>query len=119
MGLRRMLIDSGFGLARDQIKISPVPGTIVGKTANFGVMAAKALEERKIDGFWANGMGAEIAVRRGAGTLVIDARRGDGPKPAFNYTMSAIATSDRLIETSPDTEAGGVSAIGTHASGLT
>ena len=42
--------------------------------------AAKALEERKIDGFWANGMGAEVAVRRGVGTVVLDVRRGDGPK---------------------------------------
>ena len=42
--------------------------------------AAKALEDRKIDGFWANGMGAEVAVRRGVGTVVLDVRRGDGPK---------------------------------------
>jgi ABC-type nitrate/sulfonate/bicarbonate transport system substrate-binding protein len=111
MGLRRMLIDGGIDLERDQVKISPVPGTIVGKTANFGVMAARALEERKIDGFWANGMGAEIAVRSGAGTQVIDARRGDGPKPAFNYTMSAIATSDKLIEKSPETAAAAIRAI--------
>src|SRR4051795_3729513 len=48
MGLRRLLIDGGIDFERDQVKISPVPGTIVGKTANFGVMAAKALEERKI-----------------------------------------------------------------------
>jgi ABC-type nitrate/sulfonate/bicarbonate transport system substrate-binding protein len=111
MGLRRLLIDSGIDLERDQVKISPVPGTIVGKTANFGVMAARALEERKIDGFWANGMGAEIAVRSGAGTLVIDARRGDGPKQAFNYTMSSIAAADRLIERSPDTAAAAIRAI--------
>src|SRR5277367_3840605 len=28
MGLRRMLIDGGIDLERDQVKISPVPGTI-------------------------------------------------------------------------------------------
>ena len=43
------------------------PGA-VGAGVNFGVTAAKALEDRKIDGFWANGMGAEVAVRRGIGT---------------------------------------------------
>ena len=64
---------------------------------NFGLTAAKALEEGKIDGFWANGMGTEVAVRRGVGKVVLDVRRGDGPKACFNYTMASIATSDRLI----------------------
>src|ERR1017187_8391828 len=35
--------------------------------------AVKALEEREIDGFWADGMGAEEAARRGIGTVVLDA----------------------------------------------
>jgi ABC-type nitrate/sulfonate/bicarbonate transport system substrate-binding protein len=78
---------------------------------NFGVTAAKALEERKIDGFWANGMGAEVAVRRGVGTMVLDVRRGDGPKPCFNYTMASIATTDRLIERSAQTAAAAVRAM--------
>ena len=63
MGLRRLLIEAGIDLERDQVKIAPVPGA-VGASTNFGLTAAKALEDRKIDGFWANGMGAEVAVRR-------------------------------------------------------
>ena len=110
MGLRRLLIEAGIDLARDQVKIAPVPGA-QGAGVNFGVTAAKALEERKLDGFWANGMGAEVAVRRGVGTMVLDVRRGDGPKPCFNYTMSSIATSDRLIERSPETAAAAVRAL--------
>jgi NitT/TauT family transport system substrate-binding protein len=39
-------------------------------------------------------MGTEVAVRRGVGTVVLDVRRGDGPKPCFNFTMSALATTD-------------------------
>jgi len=78
---------------------------------NFGLTAAKALEERKIDGFWANGMGAEVAVRRGVGTIVLDVRRGDGPQGCFDYTMASIATTDRLIEKSPETAAAAVRAI--------
>src|SRR5262249_10243341 len=70
-----------------------------------------ALEERKIDGFWANGMGAEVAVRGGIGTVVLDVRRGDGPHECFNYTMASIATTDRLIERSPETAAAAVRAI--------
>jgi ABC-type nitrate/sulfonate/bicarbonate transport system substrate-binding protein len=115
MGLRRLLIEAGLDLARDQIKVAPVPGA-VGAGVNFGLTAAKALEERKIDGFWANGMGTEVAVRRGIGTVVLDVRRGDGPKPCFNYTMASIATTDRLIKSSPDVAAAAVRAIEkTHA----
>ena len=96
MGLRRLLIEAGIDLARDGVTIAPVPGAL-GAGVNFGVTAAKALEDRKIDGFWANGMGAEVAVQRGVGTVVLDVRRGDGPKPCFNYTMASIATTDALI----------------------
>ena len=110
MGLRRLLIAAGLDLARDQLRIAPVPGA-QGAGVNFGLTAARALEERKIDGFWANGMAAEIAVTRGVGTVVLDVRRGDGPKEAFNYTMASIATTDRLIEQSPEIAAAAVRAI--------
>src|SRR6478736_184689 len=115
MGLRRLLIEAGFDLDRDRVKIAPVPGA-TGQSVNFGLTAARALEDRKIDGFWANGMGAEVAVRRGVGTVVLDVRRGDGPKPCLNYTMASIATSDRLIERSSVVAAAAVRAIArTHA----
>jgi ABC-type nitrate/sulfonate/bicarbonate transport system substrate-binding protein len=110
MGLRRLLVAAGIDLERDGVKIAPVPGAM-GAGVNFGVTAAKALEERKIDGFWANGMGAEVAVRRGIGTVVLDIRRGDGPKEAFNYTMASIATTDALIERSPDIAQAAIRAI--------
>src|SRR5215471_15824209 len=60
MGLRGLLASAGIDLVRDGVKIAPVPGALAAGV-NFGVTAAKALEERKIDGFWANGMGAEVA----------------------------------------------------------
>ncbi len=110
MGLRRLLQEAGIDLARDQVKIAPVPG-MQGAGVNFGVTAARAMEERKIDGFWANGMGAEVALRRGVGTLVLDVRRGDGPKPCFNYTMASIATTDKLIAAKPDVAAAAVRAL--------
>jgi NitT/TauT family transport system substrate-binding protein len=110
MGLRRLLIAAGIDPARDGVRIAPVPGT-AGAGVNFGVTAAKALEARTIDGFWANGMGAEVAVRHGVGTVVLDVRRGDGPKPAFNYTMASIAATDALIVRSPNVAAGAVRAI--------
>ncbi len=115
LGLRRLLIEAGIDLDRDKVTIAPVPGA-QGAGINFGVTAARALEDRKIDGFWANGMGTEVAVRRGAGTVVLDVRRGDGPKPCFNYTMASIATTEQLIKHSPDAAAAAVRAIvSTHA----
>ena len=115
MGLRRLLIEAGFNLDRDRVKIAPVPGA-TGQSVNFGLTAARALEDRKIDGFWTNGMGAEVAVRRGVGTIVLDVRRGDGPKACFNFTMASIATSDRLIERSPTAAPAAIRAIaGAHA----
>src|SRR5271156_6343027 len=59
MGLRRLLAASGLDLARDEIAIAPVPGA-TGMTTNFGLTAAQALADGKIDGFWANGMATEI-----------------------------------------------------------
>jgi ABC-type nitrate/sulfonate/bicarbonate transport system substrate-binding protein len=110
MGLRRLLIEAGIDLERDAVTIAPVPGAS-GTTMNFGLTAAKALEEGKIDGFWANGMGTEVAVRRGVGTVVLDVRRGDGPKACFNYTMASVAATDRLIDGSPEVAAAAIGAI--------
>src|SRR5579863_9163255 len=109
-GLRGLLVEAGIDLERDQVKIAPVPGSL-DAGVNFGVTAAKALEDRKIDGFWANGMGAEVAVKRGVGTVILDVRRGDGPKPCFNYTMASVATSDALILLAPNVAAACVRAI--------
>lgn len=110
-GLRGLLTAASIDLARDEVNIAPVPGLIGNSVPNFGVMASKALEEGKLDGFWANGMGAEIAVRGGYGVVVADARRGDGPQECFNYTCPAIAASDALIARSPETVAAAVRAI--------
>jgi ABC-type nitrate/sulfonate/bicarbonate transport system substrate-binding protein len=38
-------------------------------------------------------------------------RRGDGPKPSFNYTAATIATTDALIARSPEKAAAAVRAI--------
>jgi NitT/TauT family transport system substrate-binding protein len=111
MGLRGLLIAAGIDPERDNVKIAPVPGLIGDAVPNFGVMASKALQDGKLDGFWANGMGAEVAVRGGYGVVVADARRGDGPKECFNYTCPAITTSDALIARSPETVAAAVRAV--------
>lgn len=108
-GLKRMLIEVGIDPERE-VRIGPVPGT-AGAGVSFGVAAAKALEEGKLDGFWANGMGAEVAVRNGIGTLVLDARRGDGPPAARDYTFPAFVATQKRIDNEPDLVAAAVRAL--------
>jgi NitT/TauT family transport system substrate-binding protein len=109
-GFKQLLKDGGIDEQRDRVEIAPVPGA-TGAGVSFGVNAAKALEDGKIDGFWANGMGAEVAVRRGIGTVVLDVRRGDGPKAAFGYTFPALATTAALVERAPEQAAAAVRAL--------
>ena len=110
LGLRRLLAEAGVDIEADNVTIAPVPGAIQ-PGVSFGVTAAKALSEGKIDAFWANGMGAEIAVREGVGKVLIDIRRGDEPKKAFNYTMPALLTTDALIARAPEAAAAATRAI--------
>lgn len=94
LGLQQLVVDAGIDLA--DVDIAPVPGA-VGAGTNFGLTAARALAEGKVDGFWANGMGAEVAVRSGAGTIVLDVRRGDGPVGCFDYTFASLAATDAFV----------------------
>lgn len=110
LGLKRMLTAAGLDPEANNIRIQPVPGATAAGVS-FGVTAAKALSEGAIDGFWANGMGAEVAVRSGAGTVVLDIRRGEGPAEARGYTFPALVTTDRLIADSPDAAAAAVRAL--------
>lgn len=96
MGLKQLLSAAGFDLIRDEIEIMPVPGA-VGAGTNFGLTAARALADGRIDGFWANGMGTQVAVDSGAGTVVLDVRRGDGPAGCFGYTFASLAATDAFI----------------------
>jgi NitT/TauT family transport system substrate-binding protein len=109
-GLVAMLKAAGIDPERDGVDIGPVPGA-VGSGLSFGVHAARSLAEGAIDGFWANGMGTEVAVREGSGTVVLDVRRGDGPAVAQGYTFPALVTSDRKIAEAPDEVAAAVRAI--------
>lgn len=108
-GLKRLLVASGIDPDKE-VRIGPVPGFAVGQTASFGLLAAKALEEGQIDGFWANGMGAEVAVKSGIGTLVLDARR-EGSEAAKGYTFPALATSERILRERPDAARAAIRAV--------
>jgi len=87
-GLKRMLDEAGIDPERE-MRIGPVPAS-AGAGVSFGVAAAEALRKGEVDGFWANGMAAELAVRGGYGAIVVDARRGDGPEGSRHYTFPAL-----------------------------
>ena len=115
IGLKQLLVAAGIDETRDNVTIAPVPNT-GSPSANFGLMAAQALEQGLIDGFWANGMGTEVAVRSGVGQVVLDIRRGDGPAECFNYTMASLAVTDSFIAQRPRDAARMVAAMkDTHA----
>ncbi|MFI5613129.1 ABC transporter substrate-binding protein [Amycolatopsis sp. NPDC051903] len=98
LGLRRLLEAAGTDLTGAGVTIAPVAG--VAGDVSFGVTAAQALADGKIDAFWANGMGTEVAVRRGVGKVVVDARR-DGGEAAL-YTFPALMTTGRTAAERPD-----------------
>ncbi len=108
--LVRLLAEAGIDPGRDGVRIGPVPGADA-PGVSFGVTAAKALEERQLDGFWANALGAETAVRRGVGTIVADVRRGDGPPEAKHFTFAALVTTEAMIARDPERIAAAVRAI--------
>ncbi len=107
-GLKRLLVEAGIDIER--VQIGPIPGA-TGSGVSFGISAARALEEGKLDGFWANAMGAEIAVRKGIGTIVLDVRRGDGPPGALYYTFPALVTTEKKLEKEPESVGGAIRAI--------
>jgi ABC-type nitrate/sulfonate/bicarbonate transport system substrate-binding protein len=110
LGLRRILADSHIDLAADRVEIVPIPGSS-GSGISFGVNAARALEAGLIDGFWANGMGAEVAVRGGFGKIILDVRRGDGARSAFHYTLPALVTTAAFFDAHRETAQAAVRAV--------
>jgi len=111
IGLIEMLKEYGIDPKRDNVQIAPPPMPANPAGVSFGVNAAKAMEEGKIDGYWANGMGAQVAVERGSGTMVLDARRGDGPASLRGYTFGVLATRADLVEKTPGKAAAAVRAL--------
>lgn len=109
LALRQMLIDAGIDPDLE-LQIVELPGSRA-RDVSFGVFAARALEAGQIDGFWANAMGSEAAVRRGVGKILLDVRRGDDPAEVRHFTFAALATTETLIARDPERAAAAVRAI--------
>ena len=66
LGLKQLMTDSGIDLERDGVRIVCMPGAD-GPGVSFDFAAARSLANGEIDGFFANAMGAENALRQGVG----------------------------------------------------
>ncbi|MGH7846047.1 MAG: ABC transporter substrate-binding protein [Candidatus Binatia bacterium] len=109
LALRRMLIEARIDPDQD-LQIVELPGAKA-RDVSFGVFAARALEAGQVDGFWANAMGSETAVRRGVGKILIDVRRGDDPAEVRHFTFAGLATTEAFIERKPEQVAAAVRGI--------
>jgi ABC-type nitrate/sulfonate/bicarbonate transport system substrate-binding protein len=97
---KHLLREAGIDIERDRVKMVPPPSNNSG--ISFGVAAAKALAEGKVDGLWSNVLGCELAIHQGGGSVVLDTRRGDGPRGAGDYSFAALATTELKIKTEPE-----------------
>jgi len=109
LALRQMLIGAGIDPS-DDLQIVELPGA-KSRDVSFGVFAARALEAGQIDGFWANAMGGETAISRGAGKILVDVRRGDDPDEVRYFTFAGMATTDNFVAREPEVIAAAVRAI--------
>ncbi len=96
---KQLLRSAGVDPERD-LEIVELPGARE-RHVSFGVFAAEALQEGRIDGFWSNAMGAETAVTRGIGKIHVDVRRGDDPGDVRFFTFAGLATTDDFIAREP------------------
>ena len=96
---KQLLRGAGLDPQRD-LEIVDLPGAKE-RDVSFGVFAADALGEGRIDGFWSNAMGAATAVSRGIGKIHVDVRRGDDPGEVRFFTFAGLAATDDFIAREP------------------
>ena len=111
IALKRLLVEAGIEPDRDGVQISSISEAADSSTVSFGVAAADALAEGRLDGIWVNGLAAATALQRGIGTLLLDVRRGDGPSDARDYTFASLVTTDQFLGDRADEAAGVVRAL--------
>ena len=106
--MKRLLEEAGIDLARDNVRIVPTPPRTSPNLAWDGV---DAIEQGIADGYWGNGLRADLGVKRGIAKILLDVRRGDGPPAARHWTFPALVTTERLVKEHPEVAAAAVRAI--------
>ena len=108
--LAQELDSVGNKLRALEARLTEVEKIIEGLEA-AALTTARALEEGQIDGFWANAMGGETAVRRGVGKILVDVRRGDDPADVRHFTFAGLATTEAQIARNAESVGAAVRAI--------
>ena len=106
--MKRLLEDAGIDFQRDNVRIVASPRRT---SQNWAWDGVDALEQGVADGYWGNGLRADLGVKRGIAKILLDVRRGDGPPAARHWTFPALVTTERLVKERPDIAAGAVRAI--------
>src|SRR5712692_53691 len=106
--MKRLLQEAGIDFQRDNVRIVPSPRRT---SQNWAWDGVDAIEQGVSDGYWGNGLRADLGVKRGIAKILIDVRRGDGPPAARHWTFPALATTERLVREQPNIAAGAVRAI--------
>jgi len=106
--MKRLLEEAGIDLQRDNVRIVPSPRRT---SPNWAWDGVDAIEQGVSDGYWGNGLRADLGVKRGIAKILLDVRRGDGPPAARHWTFPALVTTERLVKERPDIAAGAVRAI--------
>src|SRR5262244_3926211 len=106
--LKRLLEDAGIDFQRDNVRLVASPRRL---SQNWAWDGVDAIEQGVADGYWGNGLRADLGVKRGIAKILLDVRRGDGPPAARHWTCPALATTERLVREHPDIAAGAVRAI--------
>jgi len=109
LAFKQMLRGGGLNPDHD-LEIIELPGA-KDRHVSFGVFAAQALRDGKVDGFWSNAMGAETAVTNGVGKVHVDVRRGDDPGDIRFATFAGLATTDDYLAREPEAIDAAVRAI--------
>ena len=106
--MKRLLEEAGIDLQRDNVRIVASPRRT---SQNWAWDGVDAIEQGVADGYWGNGLRADLGVKRGIAKILLDVRRGDGPPTARHWTFPALVTTERLVKEHPDIAAGAVRAI--------
>jgi ABC-type nitrate/sulfonate/bicarbonate transport system substrate-binding protein len=106
--LKRLLEDAGIDVQRDNVRLVASPRRL---SQNWAWDGVDAIEQGVADGYWGNGLRADLGVKRGIATILLDVRRGDGPPAARTWTFPALITTERLVKEQPDIAAAAVRAI--------
>src|SRR5262245_49747618 len=106
--MKRLLEEAGIDLERDNVRLVPSPRRT---SPNWAWDGVDAIEQGVSDGYWGNGLRADLGVKRGIAKILLDVRRGDGLPAARHWTFPALVTTERLVKEHPDIAAGAVRAI--------